>query len=237
MRYEFIKTSKEAQDRNKALEAEKNIVARHYNELKKKMIQFREGEVRRLTELTNNSRNCVNKLTEQEDLGEKILTLAELCRKLETEKEKVVPFYASDPEAMMEEQQFLEKEREEGFSEELQSMDEVHKSEIMHFLNPQVAFDEFAALANFYKRFNKVLLDKLAIEKQKKQLEKENLFFKSLLKQYLDGVSVNEDVMNAANPLLVVNNRIQLNRPPVERADQTVIEAAHVAARRERTGR
>ena len=62
-----------------------------------------------------------------------------------------------------------------------------------------------------------MLLDKLAIEKQKATLEKENMFFKSLLKQYLDGVSVNDDVMNANNPLLVVNNKVNLNRPPVER--------------------
>jgi len=33
------------------------------------------------------------------------------------------------------------------------------------------------------KRYNKVLLDKLAIDKQKKTLEKENAFFKSLLKE------------------------------------------------------
>lgn len=29
-------------------------------------------------------------------MGEKILKTAELCRKLETEKEKVLPFYQSD---------------------------------------------------------------------------------------------------------------------------------------------
>mmetsp|Transcript_21076 Transcript_21076/g.3413 ORF Transcript_21076/g.3413 Transcript_21076/m.3413 type:complete len:108 (+) Transcript_21076:1218-1541(+) len=106
----------------------------------------------------------------------------------------------------------------------------------MQFLDPQVAYDEFASLANFYKRFNKVYLDKLAIERQKKHLEKENLFFKSLLKQYLDGVSVNEDVMGSDNPLLVVNHRIHLNRQPVERDDKPVIEAAHVIATRQRSG-
>lgn len=89
------------------------------------------------------------------------------------------------------------------------------------------AYNEFQNLDNFYKRFNKVLLDKLAIEKQKATLEKENQFFKNLLKQYLDGVSVNDDVINANNPLLVVNNKVNLNRPPVireEGAHTTVIE-------------
>ena len=63
-------------------------------------------------------------------------------------------------------------------------------------------------------------MDKLAIEKQKSTLEKENQFFKSLLKQYLDGVSVNDDVLNNNNPLMVINSKVNLNRPPVEMSDQ-----------------
>ncbi len=43
--------------------------------------------------MTNNSRNTVLKLKEFALLGEKILKTAELCRRLETEKEKVLPFY------------------------------------------------------------------------------------------------------------------------------------------------
>jgi len=65
------------------------------------------------------------------------------------------------------------------------------------------------------------------------------MFFKSLLKQYLDGVSVNDDVMNANNPLLVVNNKVNLNRAPVERMGQgegaphkTVVEANNVVNNR-----
>jgi hypothetical protein len=40
----------------------------------------------------------MDKLRGYERLGEKILKTAELCRKLETEKEKVLPFYQSDPD-------------------------------------------------------------------------------------------------------------------------------------------
>lgn len=59
------------------------------------MNRFREEEDRRLKELTNNSRNAVEKLKEYLDLGERILKTSELCRRLETEKEKVLPFYES----------------------------------------------------------------------------------------------------------------------------------------------
>ena len=99
-------------------------------------------------------------LREYQTLGERILKTAELCRKLETEKEKVLPFYQSDPDSQVEGEIKIEKIA--GLSDHSQN--------------------EFKLLDNFYKRFNKVHLDKLAIEKQKATLEKENIFFKNLLK-------------------------------------------------------
>ena len=211
--YNMQKLKKETDARNAALERERANIHKHYTTLKKKMLQFRETEVRRLKDLTNNSRKCATSLKDKASQGERILKTAELCRKLETEKEKVLPFYQSDPEAASQEDQLLQMDRDKA-----EAVEET-KSEIKKMLNPEEAFDEYTALQNFFKRYNKVYLDKLAIEKQKKQLEKENMFFKSLLKQYLDGVSVNEDVMSAPNPLLVVNNRIDLSRPPVDQVE------------------
>ena len=49
-------------------------------------------------------------------------------------------------------------------------------------------------------RYNKVLLDKLAIEREKERLQKENTELQGILKQYLDGISVNEDVMAQVGP-------------------------------------
>ena len=174
------------------------MIVKHYHDLKHIMANSRNKEEKRLGDLTNNSKACMDKLTEYQKLGEKILKTAELCRKLETEKEKVLPFYQSD-EVQMEEIPDIYIEKIEGMK--------------------KAKYNEFQLLDNFYKRYNKVLLDKLAIEKQKATLEKENMFFKSLLKQYLDGVSVNDDVLNSSNPLLVVNSKVNLNRPPVERMD------------------
>lgn len=56
----------------------------------------RDKEEKRLGDLTTNSKKCMDTLKEYERLGTKILKTAELCRKLETEKEKVLPFYVSD---------------------------------------------------------------------------------------------------------------------------------------------
>ena len=161
------------------------------------MAQQRAEKEGDLGTLSTNSLRCMETLRDYQKIGERILKTAELCRKLETEKEKVLPFYQSDPDSM---------EQAEVNVEKIAGLD-------------ANAYNEFQMLDSFYKRFNKVHLDKLAIQKQKATLEKENLFFKNLLKQYLDGVSVNDDVINNNNPLLVVNNRVNLNRPPVIQED------------------
>ena len=169
----------ECKDRNNRLRAEKDMIHKHYLDLKKKMIQTRDEEGRRLAQLTMNSKECMDTLKDYEKLGLKILKTAELCRKLETEREKVLPFYESQIDA-----------------EEAQIPD--HQVDKIEGLKKSAAdgYSEFQLLDNFYKRYNKVLLDKIAIEKQKGKLDDENGFIKNLLRQYLDGVSVNSDVMN-----------------------------------------
>ena len=90
---------------------------------------------------------------------------------------------------------------------------------------------EYTSLENFWKRHNKVLLDKLALDREKQTLENENSQLKALLKQYLDGelvtqnsttliyyanhsigISVNDEILNQSNPLFVVNHKT--NAPP-----------------------
>ena len=64
-----------------------------------------------------------------------------------------------------------------------------------------------------YRGNNKVLLDVMAIDREKERLSNENSDLRSILKQYLDGISVNEDVINNANPLLVVNHKTNIAMP------------------------
>merc|ERR1712194_591272 len=88
--------------------------------------------------------------------------------------------------------------------------------------------DEWSYLDNFFKRFNKVHLDVLAIKKEKHRLKSENTQLRSILKQFLDGVAVSEEVLQKANPLFMVNGRVNLNYvPPKKSNDSTkvVVEA------------
>lgn len=95
-------SKKQSETRNSQVRLEKEMIVKHYHDLKHIMANSRNKEEKRLGDLTNNSKACMDKLTEYQKLGEKILKTAELCRKLETEKEKVLPFYQSD-EVQMEE--------------------------------------------------------------------------------------------------------------------------------------
>ena len=64
---------------------------------------------------------------------------------------------------------------------------------------------------------------------ERERLRNENGDLRSILKQYLDGISVNEDVINAPNPLLVVNHKTNIvtaaayQRPVAS----TVVEGSH----------
>ena len=71
------------------------------------------------------------------------------------------------------------------------------------------AVDEWNYLNNFYKKFNKVQLDVAQLQHQRDTIQKENNQLRDVLKRYLDGISVNEDVISDdSNPLLVINDRM-----------------------------
>merc|ERR1719181_466725 len=196
---------KEAEARNKALREEKEKVVGHYQELKGRMTGVREAEERRLTELTLNSRKAIGDLTEKMNLAEKIIRLGELNRKMMTEREKVMPFeFAS--------QAIEGTDGEAGDAEAV--MDENKGS--AKTLGPNgKPVQEWDALNTFFTRYNKILLDKTAMETEGKRLNQENDRLRGLIKQFVDGISVNDDVMSSANSLMVVNNSLtRLPRMP-----------------------
>ncbi|KAJ3183720.1 Dynein regulatory complex subunit 2 [Gaertneriomyces sp. JEL0708] len=186
LKTKFANNSKEYEERNRALREEKDAIQAHFQSLKRKMNSFREQERRKLTELTIVSTKAIKDLRSKVEKAEKIIRLAEMNRKLETEEEKILPFYN------------------ESWKEELDQ----EVLETAEKLAPSVQLPkEFAAMEQFHKRFNKVSLDRLALEKQRTHLQEENSHLKLLLKQYLDGISVNEEVLEQANPLVVINGR------------------------------
>lgn len=231
-RTKIAQNVKECTERNKALEEEKNAISGHFQKLKAKMNRMREDHKRRLADLSNNAREAKKALDGQVELAERIISLGELVRKLETERERVLPFYHSTIADEKEANEITENVRLAVRTEQVEG----EESESLVEFQPQglingVPVSEWEYLDLFWKRYNKVLLDDLAIKREKERIENENRELQAILKQYLDGISVNDNVLNNANPLLVVNGRLKLHQPEgAAQKSKPVIDANHMVA-------
>jgi dynein regulatory complex subunit 2 len=94
-RTKIAQNVKENSERNRLLTDERNAIQEHFQLLRGRMNGFRDAQARRLSELTQNACAAKGRLEAQAELASRILKLAELARKTETEAEKVVPYYAS----------------------------------------------------------------------------------------------------------------------------------------------
>ncbi len=86
-------------------------------------------------------------------------------------------------------------------------------------------YEEIESLKNFWKRYNKVLLDVIAIKKQKTEIEQQNETLRSMLQQYYDGFTINNIVMTNENPLMIIDNKNTLSNVIEEDSGFTVQEA------------
>lgn len=258
-RTKIASNSREWDGRNKALRGEKDVMSKHYQQLKSRMNNFRAIEAERLKALTLDSGATIRTLKEKVASAERMIKLAELNRKLETEQEKVIPFQPNGPvpaAAVTEVEEALAAQKAEaieglkGKGEDAEAEAEASTSggagegvkaggavadDGSHLSSAGLGadgqpVDEWDYLNRFFQRFNRVELDRLAIDKERARLERENGELRNILKQYLDGISVNEDVINnPGNPLLVVNNKLHLTvEPQRQEVPHTVVEASHV---------
>ncbi|NXT10933.1 DRC2 protein, partial [Prunella fulvescens] len=113
---------------------------------------------------------------------QRILRLAEMCRRLETEEEKVLPFY---PSSLTEgEQQKARRILEETAMEPLAR-----------------AIKDYMGLERFWQRFNKAKLDEKGLERARAALAERNQELRSMLQQYLAGATINQKVPKDLHPL------------------------------------
>ncbi|XP_022346038.2 dynein regulatory complex subunit 2-like [Crassostrea virginica] len=215
LKSKMASNAKECEERNRQLKEEREKMLAHFQHLKSQMNKLRDGERDKLTKLTLESNSAIKELKRNIEKLQSIMKLGEICRKFETEEEKVLPFYASS----------LTKEEQNDVNAAVLEAPNEALVGVMH---------EYSTLENFWKRFNKVTLDKLALEKEKQGLMVENQQLRTLLKQYLDGISVNDEILSQVNPLFIINNKtnVKLNVPVTDPrirrpVAQTVIEASH----------
>jgi len=221
MKHEIEMNRKECNSRNKILREQRDLVAQHCRDLKARMAKLREGEKKRLIELTVRSKRAQKKNENYVFHAERILKLMEAARKMETEREKVLPFYESK---LPEEEKESAMKQSEAFVEDIKS--KAATSDLV----------EWKSLQNFHKKYNKVLLDKLAIEQEKFRLQKENQDLRGVLQQYLDRIAITEDAVENNNSLLIVNGRADAPQQVKRVGRVTTVDANHVVTGYARQG-
>uniref|UniRef100_A0A7S2RYX4 Dynein regulatory complex subunit 2 n=1 Tax=Mucochytrium quahogii TaxID=96639 RepID=A0A7S2RYX4_9STRA len=253
-RTKIAQNTKECEDRNSALREEKDQIAKHFLQLKTRMNKFRDRQAKRLTDLTRSTCDARKRLNKKTELGKRILKLAELARKLETEQEKISPFYQSSvvPTNIANKRPVSPVGENAGEGEEDQQEEATGTKALLQQQEPKALLmkkaralgpdgellDEWESLDNFFKRFNKVMLSKLAVDKEKDRLAEENQTLQILLKQYLDGITVRPEVMDNKNPLLVVNGRVNITKQAMVRGSvnggaygrPTIVDGNHMVA-------
>jgi hypothetical protein len=192
---------RESKESNDRLRQEKENLSLHFRDLKETMARFRRIEAGKLAEISVAFEDINNSLTDKLRLAEKILKYAEITRELETEREQVIPFPLSitetDPEIQRQMRQFKVQLR--GDSK---------------FVDESDMFDKF------YRRYNKALLEKLALQREKTSLVQHNQHLKTMVRRYMSGTAIAKDLQDKPNTLFIVN---QETNAPNRRVDQELI--------------
>lgn len=239
--------TREAEERNRLLRDEKNSIQHHYQQLKQRVQAYRGSQTQRLLHLSQAANHCKDVLKEKLDLARRILQSAEMSRKVETLYEQVLPFVPVDLEANPEGSIIsAPKTTETSFSSAVAESEEalvpnpnrslLAKRDRLITAPPSAAHQSCVIgtdgvfvpysdrLANFHRRFNKVLVDNIAIAKEKDRLLLENSQLENLIQQYIDGTRVTDNTLNEDNPLFVVNGRANLNHVPPVRIQPPTIQ-------------
>ncbi|XP_074931640.1 dynein regulatory complex subunit 2 [Phalacrocorax aristotelis] len=184
---------RESEEQNQRAREEKERVLRQLQELKSEMNQARAKAHGSLARLTMQSSAALTALARVVEKAQRILRLAEMCRRLETEEEKVLPFY---PSSLAEgEQQDAQRVLEETPMEPLAQ-----------------AMRDYVGLERFWQRFNKAKLEEQALLRERAALSQRNQCLRELLRQYLVGISISQEVLSELNPLLAVEHKSCVTR-------------------------
>lgn len=192
-RTNIARNAREWEQRNSAIQAERDSTCIHLKQLKETMQLWRQKQARFLAELVRDSTNCENDLEGIAKKAERILRLIELCKPLETERERVLSFEANQSPADIEEDVRRRVNATESGALE-------GEKAVKH--GPAAAAD-WQYLERFWTIHNKAVLDSAAIAQERHYLESENQQLQSILKQYLDDITVNDSVMNNNNNTLL----------------------------------
>jgi len=292
-RAKLVSAARDFGERNTSLSREREAMAGHVTELKRRIARSHGRWQARLSSLSGAATGSKASLAEQTGLAERVLRLNERCRELETEEEKVAPFFvASDDDPLtgappaavaaglvpardgpgMEDGGAVSaaaragvagrgaeatgagagrdarttgrgpsrpatteagpgaagggEEEEEGAGRE----GSAGFASLVTPSWPQSAADvvgsgQVESMELFFRRHNKVLAERVALEAEKGRLREENASLARMVKAALEGISLPEGMLDGANPLLVVNGKSGVTASAGGAPATTVIDA------------
>jgi len=247
--------NRETEERNRLLLDEKHSIQRHYQQLKQRIQIYRGNQNNKLLTLSQSANNAKKVLQDKLDIAKRILQLSELSRKTQTVMEQVLPFVPSEmagtrdeliygPQTAAANRKHDADSNEAGSSVEDDDVPEVsrsagapsatpavvvppaHQSSVWATAEHPVAISD--RLANFYRKYNKTLLDNIAIDKEKQRLLQENAQLEDLIQQFLDGTKISNSTFAEDNPVFVINGRANLNYVPNPSNVPPTVQEGHV---------
>lgn len=227
--------NRETEERTRLLMDEKQSIQKHYQQLKQRIQTYRGTQNQTLLSLSQTAHECKTALGEKLDIARRVIHLSELCRRLETEQETILPFVGSltHAKAAASDVEGVDDETEPSKILERSSMvvdvPPTHQASLWtshaHTAVPVLIPDR---MQNFYRKYNKTLLDCIAMDKEKERLQLENMQLQELIQQYVSGTKITDEILAEDNPLFVVNGRANLNYAPPVRHLQPVIQDATI---------
>uniref|UniRef100_UPI00358FC5C5 dynein regulatory complex subunit 2-like n=1 Tax=Myxine glutinosa TaxID=7769 RepID=UPI00358FC5C5 len=215
----------------------KRVIMKEVLETKSKIKEARELERSKLTTLTLQSNVAVKQLRNTLNKGERLLKLAEMCHKLQTEEEHVLPIFVPSLSSNVEhqeqekqEEQVEQKDQQEQQEQQQEEQEEEEERSAQPAEKIAETMDNYRCLQRFWRRYNKVQLDIQGRERERAALLKLNENLRSQLQRYLDDMCVSDRALHQDNPMLVLNQRSGV--PPTQalgrKVPRVVIEAAHI---------
>eukprot|EP00768_Dysnectes_brevis_P005491 gnl/Dysnectes_brevis/3988_a5199_380.p1 GENE.gnl/Dysnectes_brevis/3988_a5199_380~~gnl/Dysnectes_brevis/3988_a5199_380.p1 ORF type:complete len:479 (+),score=161.48 gnl/Dysnectes_brevis/3988_a5199_380:51-1487(+) len=157
-------TSTEYGQRNSMLRAERAEVAKHFSKLKTSLSRFKLRERKRQTTMVATATELEETLEDQRSLAERVIRLAELCDRLETEAERVNVQDRLPPQVRAELRAAAGKRG--------------------NAVDPAASMME--GMRPLQKRLARVNLDKMALEREAQLLEHENRQLKDAMRRFLE---------------------------------------------------
>ncbi|XP_071329213.1 dynein regulatory complex subunit 2 isoform X1 [Trachinotus anak] len=179
LRVKLNSSQTENQAEEKELMASSNEVDKKTDQLRQRLDQGRSAARKQLIHLTVHSSNATKKLHAVIAKGERVLRVAEMCRKLERKHEKLLTSSSSSPA-------------------------ENHRS-VTEEEEPAKESSEFPQLQQLTQRFSLALLVRLALRKQMEDLSRQNQQLRLQLRQQVDDMSVGNHALHARHAPITIS--------------------------------